>query len=201
MTTGIPRLEVLVEREGEQFVVRAPAVGLWTDPPSGGSPVGPDSVIGTLVRLNRRFRLVLPLGAVGRVDAPASGEHVVAVEYGQILFRLDPAAGPEPDASPSTDPARPGAGGDMPSDMHAVVSPTDGIFYRRPSPDAPAFVESGTRVGAGQAVGLVEVMKTFNQIVYGGVGLPETAEVVEIRCGDVEEVRAGQILMVVRAVP
>jgi biotin carboxyl carrier protein len=40
-------------------------------------------------------------------------------------------------------------------------------------------------------------MKTFNQIVYGGPGLPEEAEVVEIRCADGAEVSAGQTLMVV----
>ena len=41
-------------------------------------------------------------------------------------------------------------------------------------------------------------MKTFNQIVYGGGGFPEEATVVEVRCGDAEEVAAGQVLVVVR---
>ena len=61
-----------------------------------------------------------------------------------------------------------------------------------------AVVEVGSRVQAGDPLGLVEVMKTFNQILYGGPGFPEDAEVVEVRAGDAEEVRAGQILMVVR---
>jgi acetyl-CoA carboxylase biotin carboxyl carrier protein len=78
-----------------------------------------------------------------------------------------------------------------------VVSPSDGVFYRKPSPDAPAFVEVGASVSAGQAVGLVEVMKTFNQILYGGPGFPEPATVVEIRADDTAEVRAGQVLLVV----
>ena len=67
-----------------------------------------------------------------------------------------------------------------------------------PTPGARPFVEPGTALRAGQVVGLVEVMKTFNQILYGGAGFPERAEVVEVRCGDAQEVRAGQILMVIR---
>ena len=46
---------------------------------------------------------------------------------------------------------------------------------------------------------LLEVMKTFNQIGYGGAGFPEDAEVVEVRVADRDEVRAGQVLVVVRA--
>ncbi|ANM32047.1 hypothetical protein ABI59_03000 [Acidobacteria bacterium Mor1] len=77
-------------------------------------------------------------------------------------------------------------------------APTDGVFYRRPSPDAPAFVEAGQRVRGGQPVGLVEVMKTFNQVRYGGDDLPDEAEVVEIRADDGQEVQAGQVLIVVK---
>ncbi len=41
-------------------------------------------------------------------------------------------------------------------------------------------------------------MKTFNQILYEGPGFPDQAEVIEIRVRDAEEVRAGQVLIVVR---
>ena len=56
----------------------------------------------------------------------------------------------------------------------------------------------GGRLRSGQAVGLVEVMKTFNQILYGGPGLPAEVTVVEIRCEDGDEIQAGQVLIVVR---
>jgi acetyl-CoA carboxylase biotin carboxyl carrier protein len=197
MNSDLPTIEALVEDDGDRLIVRAPAVGLYSGAPSPGSPLGPGGRIGRLGRLNRRYVLVLPSSVVGTVDAARSSEHVLAVEYGQILFRLAPVAagtvGPahsEASASRST--------GDLPDGTYAVISPTDGIFYRRPSPDAPPFVEPGTRVVSGQPVGLVEVMKTFNQIVYGDVGLPERAEVVEVRCEDVEEVQVGQVLLIVR---
>ena len=62
----------------------------------------------------------------------------------------------------------------------------------------PPFVEIGSRVRQGQPVGLVEVMKTFNQIVYGGPGLPAEAEVIEVRSEDGAEIAAGQPLIIVR---
>ncbi len=45
-----------------------------------------------------------------------------------------------------------------------VLSPMAGIFYRRPSPEEDAFCEEGDRVEAGTVVGLIEVMKLFNEI-------------------------------------
>lgn len=199
MTTGTQRIEVLVEREGERLAVRSPAVGLWIDAPDAGSPLGPGNTLGTLIRLNRRFRLVLPRDALGTVAPGVTSEHRLPVEYGQLLFHLDGLASPADRSDGTVGGEASAASADLPSGMYAVVAPTDGMFYRRPAPDAPPFVEAGSAIEQGQPVGLVEVMKTFNQIVYGGVGLPRRAEVVEIRCDDVEEVRAGQVLLVVRA--
>ena len=47
---------------------------------------------------------------------------------------------------------------------HEVVSPLPGIFYRRPAPDQPPFVEPGQAVEEGQTIGLVELMKTFHEL-------------------------------------
>lgn len=45
-----------------------------------------------------------------------------------------------------------------------VVAPMAGIFYRQPSPEDDPFFEEGDRVEAGAVVGLIEVMKLFNEI-------------------------------------
>lgn len=42
-----------------------------------------------------------------------------------------------------------------------ILAPLPGIFYRRPSPDEPPFVEEGDSISAGDTIGLVEVMKSF----------------------------------------
>jgi acetyl-CoA carboxylase biotin carboxyl carrier protein len=79
-----------------------------------------------------------------------------------------------------------------------VKSPSEGIFYRRSAPDSPPFVDIGARVSSGTVLGLVEVMKCFNQIAYGGPGLPEHGEVVKILADDAAEVQFGQPLFWVR---
>ena len=77
---------------------------------------------------------------------------------------------------------------------------SDGIFYRRPSPDSPAYVEVGSAVSSGSIMGLVEIMKCFHQITYGGLDLPEKGEIVKILADDAAEVRFGQALFHVKPV-
>jgi acetyl-CoA carboxylase biotin carboxyl carrier protein len=195
-----PILLVRVEPSGDgQLRVVSPAVGWWSQHPHRGALVGPGSRVGMLQTLNHRFALVLPDGAAGQAAGDLPADRAVPVEFGQTLFDLVTVHAGE-ETGMLADARRLGhpAGADLPEGTWAVVSPSDGVFYRKPSPDAPSFVEVGATVTPGQAVGLVEVMKTFNQIVYGGPGFPEQATVVEVRADDSAEVRAGQVLLVVR---
>jgi acetyl-CoA carboxylase biotin carboxyl carrier protein len=50
------------------------------------------------------------------------------------------------------------------AERRTIKSPMPGTFYRRPSPDEDPFVNEGDRVSNGDVVGLVEVMKSFNEI-------------------------------------
>lgn len=54
-----------------------------------------------------------------------------------------------------------------------IPSPLPGTFYRRPSPDAPPFVEPGATVAASDVIGIVEVMKQFNQVETPVAGVVE----------------------------
>jgi len=45
-----------------------------------------------------------------------------------------------------------------------IIAPLPGIFYRRPAPDKPEFVQVGDTVEVGQAIGLIEIMKQFNEV-------------------------------------
>ena len=47
---------------------------------------------------------------------------------------------------------------------HVVKSPMVGTFYRSPSPGAPAFIEQGTVVKAGDTLCIIEAMKLLNEI-------------------------------------
>lgn len=45
-----------------------------------------------------------------------------------------------------------------------IKSPIIGTFYRKPSPDKPAFVEVGQKISAGDVLCVIEAMKLFNDI-------------------------------------
>jgi acetyl-CoA carboxylase biotin carboxyl carrier protein len=52
----------------------------------------------------------------------------------------------------------------MSESTKTIPSPLPGVFYRRPRPEEPPFVEEGQRVKKGEPIGLVEVMKNFYEI-------------------------------------
>lgn len=178
--------------EDERTRVTAPAVGWWIDQPRPGAALGPSASAGVLRRLNRRFSLRLPDGVTGRVER-VERAHAVAVEFGETLFHLVPFEAGSDTGQEHAEQGAVDAAGTL-----EVVAPTDGVFYSRPAPDSPPFVEPGQRIRSGQPIGLIEIMKTFSQILYGGPGLPDEAEVVELRCADGTEVSSGQALITVR---
>ena len=45
--------------------------------------------------------------------------------------------------------------------MAEIQAQFPGIFYRKPAPDKPNFVEEGDSVTADQTVGIIEVMKNL----------------------------------------
>ncbi|GAN78493.1 acetyl-CoA carboxylase [Acidisphaera rubrifaciens] len=51
-----------------------------------------------------------------------------------------------------------------------VPAPIPGTFYRRPTPDEPPFKNDGDTVAAGETIGLIEVMKTFNAVTADAAG-------------------------------
>ncbi|HVR98899.1 MAG TPA: acetyl-CoA carboxylase biotin carboxyl carrier protein [Thermoanaerobaculia bacterium] len=90
-----------------------------------------------------------------------------------------------PAAAPAPAPAAaPPAAGGVPAGAHVLTSPIVGTFYRSPSPDAPPFVEVGSRVKKGQVLCIIEAMKLMNEIesdVDGEIvqSFPQNAQAVE----------------------
>lgn len=76
------------------------------------------------------------------------------------------------------------------ADTVTVEAPMPGVFYRRPDPDEPVFVEEGAEVTTGEKVGLIGVMKSFHDVTA------ETDGTVESFLADNEaEVEAGDPLL------
>jgi len=70
-----------------------------------------------------------------------------------------------------------------------ILSPLPGTFYRRPSPDKPAYKNVGDAVSIGDVIGLIEVMKSFNEVTADAVGT-----LAGFLVDDEEPVMAGQPL-------
>ena len=75
-----------------------------------------------------------------------------------------------------------------------------GRFYARPSPDKDPFISEGAVIETGDPVGVLEVMKTFQRIVYGGADLPARARVVRIAPADGDDLAAGDVILELEAV-
>lgn len=177
-----------------QLVVTSPVVGAADGFSRTGVFLNPLDQIMTVKILGERHTLRLPRNTHGRVVQAFVPDAVTPVAFDQPLLLLDPRVlhdGQSAEAAAAE--AEGGAEGTI-----TVPAPSEGIFYRRPAPDQPPFVEVGARVRTGTVLGLVEVMKCFNQIAYGGPGLPEEGEITEILAGDAAEVQFGQPLFRVR---
>jgi len=78
-------------------------------------------------------------------------------------------------------------------DIHEIVAPLVGVFYRAPSPDSPNFVEVGDVVEIGQEVGLIEAMKVFSPVPSEVAG-----QIVEIPVNGGQLVHQGDVLVRIR---
>src|SRR5690606_40365159 len=76
-----------------------------------------------------------------------------------------------------------------PTNLIEVKSPMVGTFYRAPAPEAPPYVEVGSRVTKGQTLCILEAMKLMNELESEVDGI-----VREILVANAEPVEYGQVL-------
>ena len=85
----------------------------------------------------------------GAEPPPAGSVHVVQALEGARGAAQEPASAGKAAPAP---------------DVHVVRSPMVGTLYRAPSPEAPPYVQVGTRVRRGQTLCILEAMKLMNEI-------------------------------------
>jgi acetyl-CoA carboxylase biotin carboxyl carrier protein len=191
------QLKPLIEFKESQHLVLAPTVGYYSAWPKPGAFLAGGCFIGTLKVLNTYYDLYLPEGCYGRVVMNGERDIALPVEYGQELFRLNPDKDfSEPgEQTPGTCPGAEDI--DTSGGGYVITAFTTGIFYARPSPDAPPFVTEGQTVEKGKALGLIEVMKTFNHIIFHGTDKSSTGVIKKAYVKDSQEVKLGQPLFLI----
>ena len=174
--------------EDEQIALTSPAPGLFRTTLTLGDVVRPGTLVGELEVLGQLVHVVAPEAAGAVVQLATAHKARVPVDHGGVLATLDPratsAAGlvsAAPDAA-----ARTGL---------VFRAPTSGRFYGRAAPDKAPFVAVGDELAPGATVCLLEVMKTFHRVTYGGATLPERARVRELLVADGADVTAGDPLL------
>ena len=75
------------------------------------------------------------------------------------------------------------------SNLLEIESPMVGTFYSSPAPDAPVYVEKGTRVGKGDTLCIIEAMKLMNELECEVAGT-----IVEVCVENAQPVEYGQVL-------
>jgi len=75
------------------------------------------------------------------------------------------------------------------SNLLDIESPMVGTFYGAPAPDAPPYVEKGTRVGKGDTLCIIEAMKLMNELECEIEGT-----IVEMCVENAQPVEYGQVL-------
>jgi biotin carboxyl carrier protein len=71
--------------------------------------------------------------------------------------------------------------------IQQIFSPLPGIFYRKPAPDQPVYKSDGDTITQEDTIGLVEVMKSFNEVKAGATG-----KIIRFLTENEEPVMAGQ---------
>ena len=113
------------------------------------------------------------------------------------VMQAAPAPTAPQSAAPASAPVVPESKGGAKSaadeDLLEITSPMVGTFYRAPAPDAPSYVEEGTKVSVGDTLCIIEAMKLMNELECEVKGT-----IAEICVENAQPVEFGQVLFRVR---
>jgi acetyl-CoA carboxylase biotin carboxyl carrier protein len=135
---------------------------------------------GTRIRISKTAPVVMGGGGgAAAQNSAASPAHDV-----RLSAPAAPAPAPAADAGAAPPAPSPAAGNLVDS-----KSPMVGTFYRSPAPEAPSYVEVGSRVTKGQTLCILEAMKLMNELEAEVAGT-----IREIVVENSEPVEYGQVL-------
>lgn len=177
---NVRRSDILAVKQDAGWRLASPQPGHF-HPAIVKGPVTARDIIGTLSVLGQTIDLVVPAGVTGWIDGEISAR---TVDYGDPIAMLVPAQ-----AGSAVEQAA--AAATQQASGPVFRAPTSGRYYGRPSPDKPPFVTVGMELLEGSTVCLLEVMKTFNRVLFDG----ERARVKEVLVAEGADVNAGDPLL------
>ena len=125
---------------------------------------------------------------VSKDSAPPTGPVAYHVTAPQLPAAAASSAPPAPtpaaaEAVPAEEAAPP------PPDLVEIKSPMVGTFYAQPEPGAEPYVRTGSRIGVGDTLCIIEAMKIMNPLDAEVAGM-----IKEITVQDAQPVEFGQVL-------
>ncbi len=173
-----------------QITLVAPEVGYFAAAHPRGALLAPGMGAGVLHQLGKSFELVVPKGVSGAVVSDPPSSAMAPVGFGAPLYSLDPSG-----VAGIADTAASGAGGEA-GDGQFVFAGQSGRVWHSPAPGEPVFAAAGDVVEEGQALCLIEVMKTFSTMVYKAQdGLPKRGKIVRWFIEDGGDAESGKPLL------
>lgn len=108
------------------------------------------------------IKITIRTGIAGSAQEPTAFVQQVPVQAHPMVPQ---APAPQAPAQAEPAPEAPSATDETANtDYITIKSPIIGTFYRKPSPDKPAFVEVGSEINKGDVLCVIEAMKLFNDI-------------------------------------
>ncbi len=122
------------------------------------------------VKKVRRLIELMKEHDLNELDLRQADNRVRIRRGGEVVAYSAPAPAPVSVAAPAAAAGAPAKESAADARMLVIKSPMVGTFYKASSPDTPAFVKVGDRIGPEKTVCIVEAMKVFNEIPSGVSG-------------------------------
>jgi acetyl-CoA carboxylase biotin carboxyl carrier protein len=182
--------KIICKAEKKEGIVNifSPSVGIYHRSPNNGDYLCPGSYIGYLSVLKSKFQLYIPDDISGRTDIDINSLREIRTGYGDPILQILSTENITSIDNVKKDKFN----GNKKQEGIIIRSFITGIFYSRETPDSSPFVKVGSIVTRGDTLGLIEVMKSFNKIIFDegekfGSGIIEEIFVdndIEIKMGD-----------------
>jgi len=178
------------KKNNGQIKILSPTVGIFHRIHNNGDYLCPGSYIGYLSVLKSKIRLYIPEDISGIADIDISSLRDIGIGYGDPILTILYTE----NISTVNNNKKDKFHNNKKQEGIIIRSFITGIFYRKETPDSLPFVKVGSTVKRGDTLGLIEVMKSFNKIIFDEGKNFESGTIEEIFIDNDSEIKMGDPL-------